>query len=213
MSVADARCRRAGSSAARRSSTTGRTGRDGRSESGSARRCRTGCRADAAPAPSPSPSRAARRALRRGRPSVGPAPMTSCSATMSASMRADHVGDPGRIGAAVEAAAAVDVVGRDAQRAPVGVGHRALEYSAMAKLKSELELHLPVLRGNCSSWMSISVASSRTSEPERGDKPELNDAQSILAAEAARREALLRAVGQKRRRRAAMRCRAASRRR
>ena len=37
--------------------------------------------------------------------------------------RADDLGDALRIGAAIEAAAAMDVVGGDTQRAPVAVGH------------------------------------------------------------------------------------------
>jgi hypothetical protein len=59
----------------------------------------------------------------------------------------------------------------------------------MAKLKSEIEVTCPC----CSAVLVIDsnlgrIVSHR--EPERGDKPELSDAQRILAAEAARREAL-----------------------
>ena len=59
----------------------------------------------------------------------------------------------------------------------------------MAKLKSELELTCPC----CSAVLVVDVNLGRVvshQEPERGDKPELSDAQRILAAEAARREAL-----------------------
>jgi hypothetical protein len=59
----------------------------------------------------------------------------------------------------------------------------------MAKLKSELELTCPC----CNSTLVVDVNLGRIvahHEPERGDKPELNDAARILAAEAARRESL-----------------------
>ena len=59
----------------------------------------------------------------------------------------------------------------------------------MAKLKSELELICPC----CSAVLVVDTNLGRIvshQEPERGDKPELSDAQKILAAEAARREAL-----------------------
>ena len=59
----------------------------------------------------------------------------------------------------------------------------------MAKLKSELELACPC----CGAALVIDLNLGRVishKEPERGDKPELNEAQQILAAEAARREAL-----------------------
>ncbi len=58
----------------------------------------------------------------------------------------------------------------------------------MAKLKSEIELTCPC----CNSVLVIDVNLGRIvshREPERGDKPELQDATRILAAEAARREA------------------------
>ena len=58
----------------------------------------------------------------------------------------------------------------------------------MAKLKSELELTCPC----CGSTLVVDMNLGRIvshREPER-DKPELNDAQRILAAEAARRESL-----------------------
>lgn len=59
----------------------------------------------------------------------------------------------------------------------------------MAKLKSELELSCPC----CNSVLIVDTNLGRIishREPERGNKPELSDAQRILAAEAARRDAL-----------------------
>ena len=59
----------------------------------------------------------------------------------------------------------------------------------MAKLKSEIELTCPC----CRSTLVVDTNLGRVishKEPEREDKPELNEAQRILAAEAARREAL-----------------------
>ena len=59
----------------------------------------------------------------------------------------------------------------------------------MAKLKSELELTCPC----CGSALDVDLNHGRIvshREPERGDKPELNNAASILAAEAAIRESL-----------------------
>ncbi len=59
----------------------------------------------------------------------------------------------------------------------------------MTKLKSELELTCPC----CHSTLVVDTNLGRIiahHEPERGDKPELNDAARILAAEAARRESL-----------------------
>jgi hypothetical protein len=59
----------------------------------------------------------------------------------------------------------------------------------MAKLKSELEVLCPC----CGSTLVIDTNLGRVvshREPERGDKPELDQASRILAAEAARREAL-----------------------
>ena len=59
----------------------------------------------------------------------------------------------------------------------------------MAKLKSELELTCPC----CGSTLVVDTNLGRIvshHEPERTDKPELNEAQRILAAEAARRENL-----------------------
>ena len=59
----------------------------------------------------------------------------------------------------------------------------------MAKLKSELELQCPC----CNAVLVVDTNLGRIvahREPERGDKPELNDATRILAKEAARRESL-----------------------
>ncbi len=59
----------------------------------------------------------------------------------------------------------------------------------MARLKSELEVTCPC----CSSTLVIDVNLGRVvshHEPERTDKPELSEAQRILAEEAARREAI-----------------------
>jgi hypothetical protein len=59
----------------------------------------------------------------------------------------------------------------------------------MAKLKSELELLCPC----CNAVLVVDTNLGRIvahREPERGDRPELNDASRILAAEAARRESL-----------------------
>ena len=59
----------------------------------------------------------------------------------------------------------------------------------MPRLKSELEVLCPC----CQSVLVIDLNLGRVvshSEPERGNKPELSDAQRILADQAARREAL-----------------------
>lgn len=59
----------------------------------------------------------------------------------------------------------------------------------MARLKSELEVVCPC----CQTILVIDTNLGRVvshHEPERGDKPELNEAQRILAEEAARREAI-----------------------
>jgi hypothetical protein len=59
----------------------------------------------------------------------------------------------------------------------------------MAKLKSELEVTCPCCRASLVIDTNLGrVVAHR--EPERGDKPELDEAARILAAEAARREAL-----------------------
>ena len=59
----------------------------------------------------------------------------------------------------------------------------------MAKLKSEIEVTCPC----CRSSLVVDVNLGRVishQEPLRGDRPELSEADRILAAEAARREAL-----------------------
>lgn len=59
----------------------------------------------------------------------------------------------------------------------------------MARLKSELELLCPC----CGATLVVDTNLGRIvshREPERSDKPELDEAHRILAAEAARREAL-----------------------
>ena len=59
----------------------------------------------------------------------------------------------------------------------------------MAKLKSELEVTCPC----CQAALVIDTNLGRVvshKEPERGNKPELSEAQRILADEAARREAI-----------------------
>ncbi len=59
----------------------------------------------------------------------------------------------------------------------------------MARLKSEIEVVCPC----CHSTLVIDTNLGRVvshQEPERGNKPELNEAQRILAEEAARREAI-----------------------
>jgi hypothetical protein len=59
----------------------------------------------------------------------------------------------------------------------------------MAKLKSEIEVTCPCCRSSLVVDVNLGrIVSHR--EPERADKPELNEANRILAAEAARREAL-----------------------
>lgn len=59
----------------------------------------------------------------------------------------------------------------------------------MARLKSELEITCPC----CQSTLVIDVNLGRVvshAEPERGPRPELSQAQRIIAEEAARREAI-----------------------
>ena len=59
----------------------------------------------------------------------------------------------------------------------------------MARLKSELEVACPC----CNSILVIDLNLGRVishREPEKGNKPELGDAQRILAEEAARRESI-----------------------
>jgi hypothetical protein len=66
-----------------------------------------------------------------------------------------------------------------------------LEASAiiMARLKSEIEVACPC----CQALLVVDVNLGRVvshKEPDRGNKPELSDAQRILAEEAAKREAM-----------------------
>ena len=59
----------------------------------------------------------------------------------------------------------------------------------MARLKSELEVTCPC----CHSTLVVDTNLGRVvshKEPERGDKPELSEAQRIIAEQAARREAI-----------------------
>ena len=59
----------------------------------------------------------------------------------------------------------------------------------MAKLESELEMTCPCCRSTLVIDMNLRRVVSHT-EPERADKPKLDEATRILADEAARREAL-----------------------
>lgn len=59
----------------------------------------------------------------------------------------------------------------------------------MAKLKSEIEVTCPC----CQATLVVDLNLGRVvahKEPERGDKPELSEAQRIVAEQAARREAM-----------------------
>jgi hypothetical protein len=59
----------------------------------------------------------------------------------------------------------------------------------MARLKSELEVTCPCCQATLVVDLNLGRVVSHT-EPERGNKPELTQAQRILAEEAARREAI-----------------------
>ena len=59
----------------------------------------------------------------------------------------------------------------------------------MSRLKSELEVVCPCCRATLVVDLNLGRVVSH-SEPERGNKPELSEAQRILAEEAARREAI-----------------------
>src|SRR6266508_2391657 len=59
----------------------------------------------------------------------------------------------------------------------------------MARLKSELEVTCPCCQATLVIDMNLGRVVSHK-EPERGNKPELSEAQRILAEEAARREAI-----------------------
>ena len=88
---------------------------------------------------------------------------------------AEHGGDALGTRAPVEAAAAMDVVGGDAQRRRA---RESLRYDSpamaidiiMARLKSEIEVHVPLLPVRRSSSISTSGASSSHKEPERGEQ-------------------------------------------
>jgi hypothetical protein len=70
---------------------------------------------------------------------------------------------------------------------PLAISHD--EDHHMAKLKSELEIVCPC----CNSTLIIDTNLGRVishKEPERADKPELSEAERILAEQAARREAM-----------------------
>src|SRR5439155_18256984 len=70
-----------------------------------------------------------------------------------------------------------------------GTGRRAGRKTLMARLKSELEVTCPC----CQTTLVVDLNLGRVvshKEPERGDKPELSEAQKILAEQAARREAI-----------------------
>ena len=76
---------------------------------------------------------------------------------------------------------------------PRRTAHRARpqegQVPVMARLKSELEVTCPC----CQTTLVIDLNLGRVvshHEPERGNKPELSDAQRILAEEAARRESI-----------------------
>src|SRR5205823_9423208 len=76
------------------------------------------------------------------------------------------------------------------QTVPAGRrGRRARRETVMPPLKSEIEVVCPC----CQSTLVVDVNLRRVIrhvEPERGNKPELSEAQRILAEEAARRDAL-----------------------
>jgi len=59
----------------------------------------------------------------------------------------------------------------------------------MSRLKSELEVECPCCQSKLIVDLNLGRVVSHV-EPERGDKPELSDAQRILAEEARRREAI-----------------------
>lgn len=73
--------------------------------------------------------------------------------------------------------------------AAAGVTRDYDSYIIMARLKSEIEVTCPC----CQATLVIDTNLGRVvshHEPDRGNKPELSDAQRILAEEAARREAI-----------------------
>src|SRR5580693_4895906 len=66
---------------------------------------------------------------------------------------------------------------------------RTWRETPMARLKSELEVSCPCCRSTLVIDLNLGRVVSH-SEPERGNMPEISDAQRILADEAARREAI-----------------------
>ena len=105
-----------------------------------------------------------------------------------------HRGDAVGTRAPVQTAAPMNVVGGDPQRRG-GVSHYAMirreanDTIMAARLKSEIEVTCPC----CQAALVIDTNLGRVvahKEPDRGNKPELGDAQRILADEAARREAV-----------------------
>ena len=82
----------------------------------------------------------------------------------------------------------------------------------MARLKSELTVECPCCHATLVVDTNLKRVVSHV-EPERGDKPNLDDAQGILRAETERREALFQESVAATSGRAATPCRSASRRR
>jgi hypothetical protein len=72
---------------------------------------------------------------------------------------------------------------------PNGIDARQRRETIMTRLKSEIEVTCPC----CQTTLVVDTNLGRvvsSKEPDRGNKPELSDAQRILAEEAARREAI-----------------------
>ncbi len=103
-----------------------------------------------------------------------------------------HLRDPIRPRAAVEPATPVDVVGGHPHQSSGRLAHDLIcrvYHTGMSRLKSELELTCPC----CGATLVFDRNLERIvehKEPERADKPELSNAQRIVAAEAERRDAL-----------------------
>ena len=111
----------------------------------------------------------------------------------------EHRGDAVGTRAPVEAAAPMDVVGGNPQRRG-GVSHYAMisreagDIIMAARLKSEIEVTCPC----CQAALVIDTNLGRVvahKEPERGNKPELSDAQRILAERSGAARGGLPAVG------------------
>src|SRR5262249_28219434 len=86
-----------------------------------------------------------------------------------------------------QAAGDRETVSRDRPRAHARRGRR--KEAVMGKLASELELTCPYCQATIVVDLNLKRIVSHK-EPDRGNKPELSDAQRILAEEAARREAM-----------------------